>query len=565
MPLEEAGAIHSDFLAPFQWSGGVVNPLDLFGLHDASRTKLQSANGCASGRKVRFAAPFKVINVSVDGSFCDCKAKEEAERKGLPLDLVVDQAWAIVITGALCSNEPDDDEFIAGYGGLVPQALGCQPQNSSLYPECAGVIAGLAWIMQDATSRDSEDRPGYRLRFDNMAAGYMACLRSTLRSDDTLRDQVTGFAHFADARIERDVSFVHCKGHSGDAWNELADIIAKSVTKGAVAPTLCCREGLLDRFLNSRQSHHWLWFLEAKRHDVAGIWPNVDAWCIADKSPCNDIRAGVWDRIQRGLARDASGNASRVKIHLRVASANVLTLLPKEEKRDAKIYGSLLLPGRMELLSSAFEQLKLLLIGIQEGRAPWDEMRSTRTHILVRAASTSGSRGVQLWIARTIAYGHYGKNPLYVQPSDVTVLLSHHSLLLCRIESEWLQLDVAVIHAPVEPRNSDEEAALRAVEFWEWVRESIARRGGPLYPLILLCDANGAIGSVLSTGISDFFRTKRTSTELSGGGHLTFCTWPPRPLSATITSASPGLGYRIPLGEKGSITQRYPMTGLEGT
>ena len=40
--------------------------------------------------------------------------------------------------------------------------------------------------------------------------------------------------------------------------------------------------------------------------------------------------------------------------------------------------------------------------------------------------------------------------PFYLRPGDVTTLHREHSLLLCRIEGLWLQIDVVVFHAGTE-------------------------------------------------------------------------------------------------------------------
>jgi hypothetical protein len=57
-----------------------------------------------------------------------------------------------------------------------------------------------------------------------------------------------------------------------------------------------------------------------------------------------------------------------------------------------------MLPGGTELLERCFTTDKLLIIGIQEGRAPVADIRMGENYVMYIGASAKGHRGVQLWL-----------------------------------------------------------------------------------------------------------------------------------------------------------------------
>ena len=110
------------------WDHAVTTPIELPGIHDATRSRLQPHHE----RKTRIVAPYKRYNITVDGSYVSEAAQAEAEAKGLPMQLSCSVAWGLVATGAMNTKEPDDDDLVECFGGTLPPALGSKPHTSSL-------------------------------------------------------------------------------------------------------------------------------------------------------------------------------------------------------------------------------------------------------------------------------------------------------------------------------------------------------------------------------------------------------------------------------------------------
>ena len=87
---------------------------------------------------------------------------------------------------------------------------------------------------------------------------------------------------------------------------------------------------------------------------------------------------------------------------LKVASANVRILAPKQEARGyAQISGCMLL-SRVHALESQFNESGVL-ISVQKGRAKEEQLRAgVYYQVVVAAASENGSYGIQAWFHKSL-------------------------------------------------------------------------------------------------------------------------------------------------------------------
>jgi hypothetical protein len=199
--------------------------------------------------------------------------------------------------------------------------------------------------------------------------------RCYLGSDPALHKQLAGLAQFVKQMC--DASFQHIKGHCDDPWNELADVAAKACAKGIVDSIETQNDPLL-KFPCSEQAQGWLWLLQAKTSDCTGKWPNITEGKLFDRMPDENVKEHIWGKIREGL-QSTPHDSEGVEVTLICATANVLTLDPSTEVKETKA-GGLMLPGRTELLEQMFSKSLLVMVGIQEGRAPKSDIRLGKIH-----------------------------------------------------------------------------------------------------------------------------------------------------------------------------------------
>lgn len=162
-----------------------------------------------------------------------------------------------------------------------------------------------------------------------------------------------------------------------------------------------------------------------------------------------------------------------------MATANVGTLHPSEERlASTRIAGTLLL-GKVQILERQFNEAGLDVIGVQEGRAR-ETSRKAGLHydMLVGAADSKGGSGCQIWVDRRL--GFEVSEFVVVSPRMI------YATGRCRHDARMLQFVCA--HAPTElaaPEVKD--------TFWGSVDKTIgaldSRSPGALR--FLFIDANG--------------------------------------------------------------------------
>ena len=211
---------------------------------------------------------------------------------------------------------------------------------------------------------------------------------------------------------------------------------------------------------------------------------------IEVEMPEHDVKEDIWEDIRPALA-PVPADRQKVGVRLKCATANVLTLRPVDERKE-KATGGVMLPGRVEQLEAEFEEAGLIVVGVEEGRAPDQGMRIGKKYLMLRCQSKKGSRGVQCWLALNIPYARRGDEEFFLSEKDVTVLEASPSLLVLRIHAAFLLCDVVVFHAAVEPRVGNEGEQEEAAKAWSRVNTALKERPDPGTPFVLFMRCNWA-------------------------------------------------------------------------
>ena len=184
----------------------------------------------------------------------------------------------------------------------------------------------------------------------------------------------------------------HVKGHSGDPFNELADIVAKAACKG----TCVHSPHEEDRILVSI-GEQWL----------AWIWPHVAALHDPLCWPCFDRDGQVFEpnhfpfqenisQAQAPRSCTQEGHDTQrdgARFNMNIASYNCL---------------SLKLTGQVECIEAACAQRQLHVVGLQETKVQWSGSVHSSNYLRVGAsANQRGLEGCQLWFLKGIDFGFW--------------------------------------------------------------------------------------------------------------------------------------------------------------
>ena len=238
-------------------------------------------------------------------------------------------------------------------------------------------------------------------------------------------------------------NFAHVKGHSGEAWNELADGLAKFVlAKNSNLPIA----GDIGQWVRSGDIDH-LWLLVAASTDPL-LWPRHVGSSMSDVhvvlgeteiSLCPGIAS---QPLQRG------GHSKPKSWHcLKIASLNVQTLSPDPGEPFQHF------EGRIGYLREQFELTGAHVVALQETRTSRAECYLSGNFVrLCSGATAHGQLGVEVWFARRRSACSVG-----FLPDELTVVFWDPRCLCVRVKSQCLKAVVVAIHAPTAQDASREQ------------------------------------------------------------------------------------------------------------
>ena len=109
--------------------------------------------------------------------------------------------------------------------------------------------------------------------------------------------------------------------------------------------------------------------------------------------------------------------------------------------------------------------------------------------MLCGAADEFGNFGTELWLSERLG----------AKKSSLVVLHEDPRRLIVRANTILGPLRFSVLHAPCEPHS--EEARAEVLQWWSETRRLLRKTAKPGEALVLLIDANGAIGSSESAAV----------------------------------------------------------------
>ena len=367
----------------------------------------------------------------------------------------VGSAWAMVVVWFL-----REQPVLFGWAGarvcVDPNSavwLGAT-QHGALEAEETALCFALLWTVL------KKDRPQATMRVDCISAMHRTTGCWQHPEGDRLASTGRSLAHLAETiGLWRSCDVYHVKSHQGNAWNELADVLAKYCTDSGADWTLGVDLGSLTRG-NVFQD---MWLVVEAWKDPS-MWPQQQDGFLVDtgvRCPGDIEDPGMFIRQPDcgPVAKCQSGKWSM----LRVFSLNVQTLESTVDPHEGSDF-----PGRVQYLREQFSRCGAHIVGIQEARSCRTECVLSGSFIrLCSGKHSQGHLGVEGWFATRQSVGQCG-----FVASELTVTYWDPRILCVKVDSAHLQCLVVFLHAPTAQDGTREA-------WWQSLLRLVGRlRGG---------------------------------------------------------------------------------------
>ncbi len=148
----------------------------------------------------------------------------------------------------------------------------------------------------------------------------------------------------------------------------------------------------------------------------------------------------------------------------------------------------------MRMLGDQIATAGYSIVGVQEGRSKKETTYKCDNWLVFAAPASNGQARVQCWANLGIPFS--GKDCFNVSDFIATVVQPRLLIIACR--RPGCNVYIIVAHVPT----ASGPGGLDAVNaFWSEASQALAKRGPDGHPIMLLCDANAAVGSRTSPNI----------------------------------------------------------------
>eukprot|EP00438_Fugacium_kawagutii_P015143 Skav220612 [mRNA] locus=scaffold507:296315:302257:- [translate_table: standard] len=364
--------------------------------------------------------------------------------------------------------------------------------NDALSAEAVGMIWAMAWVTQHRFRCPSV------IHFDNNTVGNHAAGLAQWNPTweyEKLHRALTAIRHIHQT-IGLSVRFQHVKSHNGHPWNEAVDSIAKATAKRIIYGVH------MPSHVSKLLQHPYIGMAWMYLTDTATPKPHALRASFACEGPF-EFQAEDTTWWQPSTTQERS----HVQVHIVVATSNVLSLEAGTKKAQQ---AGLMQLGKIATLQAQYDDAKVNIIGIQEGRAQGTHVRHSTSHLVYQGGATGqGTHGCELWLSRRIPYATYDGTQFYFAPNHVHIASYSCRHILAVVKAQHLHIRVLVLHAP-----HSQATDVDVEQWWDEITKMLQRSPITL-PLIFLGDMNARIGSIPSESVSVHHAEQETET-----GHL---------------------------------------------
>jgi exonuclease III/ribonuclease HI len=410
--------------------------------------------------------PYDFIEIYVDGATSSVGA-------GWSFVVVVHSASSARLLGVLAGP--------VVLGDLTPQWLGASTVDN-IAAELSALAAALAFVIQTSFPCPVLVRPD--LSLSRLIAQELV----TTVSNPSLAKLCRLLAAWVPANLE----FLEVRGHSGNAWNDLADSLAKHVLENPDGfPAVCF--GCLHELVKEQHDLDWSWlsnFPDSMQHCFPNLVENT-VWQFSPSMRKVPVPACAPPQL-----------GSHLIFQCKVATNNVLAL----DRTDGQQEIGRRTGARTLRLDHQLHAARFHIVGLQETRTMAGQYKSD--HFAIFASGGEGPSaarlGCELWLHQSL--------PIMTLPDGTGIrlpeckciaLYADPRRLFVQIEHSVCQFTVIVLHAPCLGKSAgDATAPIDHVKTW-W--SETARIWQEVVTSDMICafvDAN----ATLATSSTEFFQ-----------------------------------------------------------
>ena len=379
-----------------------------------------------------------------------------------------------------------------GLCGFVSTKLESNTDSFQAEASAALIAVKLAHDLTKLIQASGGIAPELHLVFDNSTVGQQAVGNWTCKSRPDLGKAVRHLVQMTERRFSSAFHTHHVYGHCGDPGNEIVDTLARYAAEGIATDSLCdfVAYQTADFYL---QSSAWFWMLF--RQDLLPFWKEQSLFVPAHPTTCPPE-----DLLDRSLSRQTDTQLGVGRLHLKIATANVLSLKAGSKKAEHDAWG----PARQELLLRQFFDHEFQIVAMQETRLRklWKSV-DERYIILKSAATDRGHFGIAICFSKTIPHGKVTNNDgtetqVCFTSRDLSIVAEDPRFLIVRVHTIVLKCLVLACHAPHS--GADEDTRL---DFWTDITQAIPKKYHT-WDIVLLGDLNCRLGEEISDAIGPY-------------------------------------------------------------
>ena len=305
--------------------------------------------------------------------------------------------------------------------------------HSAAEAEATGLEWALIWLVQ------SQIKLPAWFHFDSKVIGLGAAGEWNYNMDNLQMRKTRELVHLVEEiRKGCTTQFAHVKAHSNQPCNDLVDAIAKLYKKGGQPITRV--PGWTPLFKADCDTLSWAWWwIRGLRGE--GTTPHCTLGrdqVIWSKEGYDMAGTGV-----KNIERKLKGSGEAIKLNLRVATYNVMTL--RDRQTDQGQRGE---DWKAALLRKQCSEKGISAIGIQESRATTDGLIQTADYIRFISGQEQGHHGCELWLAHTQTIGVTENSAVKIRLEDCSVLHSDGRILTVSCNIGGVLIIFFVVHAP---------------------------------------------------------------------------------------------------------------------
>ena len=424
-----------------------------------------------------FQTPGWKLRIYFDGSFH--KAPEEGHHcagAAIAAFILTDEGWA--------------------FAGALSSAL---PQMGSSYTaELAGAMVAhkFAYDLLKVHATHHGYLPEVTFCYDALTIGHQAQGDWSSISHPLFGRCLRDLALLLEQRYQTPLTYQHVRGHTGEPGNELVDCLANSARQhGGWTPFADWLHDMTQPDAVAKMD--WMWILCAS--EFAKLWEGTD---LKIPGPCSTPIANIVPT--ESSTTTSTSTPDFAEIRLRLASCNVLSLKGGRDVLSAQAG-----IARQQALLQQLREEEITIFALQETRLRKLHQTVDENYHLLKAAATDGGHGgILVGISKTQPYAQISSQklrrpvPAYFHDDHLKIVAFDHRYLIVRVATPYLRCLIVAAHAP----HTGHDAHFIS-DWWDQLCQAIPTTL-QAWPILLLTDANAAVGATTSQHIGDYQAAK---------------------------------------------------------